>query len=128
MLWTLAEYESWRSYNRAGSQELDKSNSPTEVHFDISYFYYIFTTCMTSICDKKSKQMSLKNVIILWRFLCQWESMGFFKQIPHGNLSCLAGMKLEFFLESWKFYPSKMGSCNQHLTHQFENIRSSTFQ
>ena len=68
------------------------------------YFYCIFTTDMTSICEKESsaevrliqaEQMSLHNFIILWKknihswrlnnsrkaFLNQWESMVFCKLI-----------------------------------------------
>ena len=33
---------------------------------DRRYFYCIFTTHMTSVCEKKNQQMSLQNFIILW--------------------------------------------------------------
>ena len=61
-----------------------------------SYFYCIFTTYITFNLWEKCKQMSLKNFIILWTFLNQWKSMVFIKQIQGGDLSRLAGMKLDF--------------------------------
>ena len=46
------------------------------------YFYCIYTARMTSICEKKSRQMSLQNLIILWTFRNQWEFMDSYKQVP----------------------------------------------
>ena len=50
--------------------------------------------------------------------------MRFCKQIPGGNLFCLAGMKIDFpcncrvksvRLDVLKFNPGKRGSCNRHI-------------
>ena len=55
---------------------------------------------MMSFCEKKSRQMSLKNFIILQTFLNRWEYVSFCKQIPGGNLSRFAGMEIDIPMSS----------------------------
>ena len=66
------------------------------ISIDCSYFYCFFTTHMMSICDKKVNQCLYRISSFREHFLNQWESMGFHKQIPVGNLSRPAGMKIHF--------------------------------
>ena len=66
------------------------------ISIDCSYFYCFFTTHMTSVCDKKVNQCLYRISSFREHFLNQWESMGFHKQIPDGNLSRPAAMKIHF--------------------------------
>ena len=106
-------------------------NPQKYISIDRRYLYCIFTTHMTSICEKNISaevrhiQISLMNFVILWKknrhswrlsdsrkaFLNQWESMGFRKLKSknwHFKNTLLKNSDIGKFREFYKVKPSQI--------------------